>query len=441
MKKKQGKARWLILLVICFMYLITFMDRTNISIAAPYISKEFEFNQVTMGFIFSAFTWAYAIGQVPGGWLGDKFGPRNILTIIVSFWSLMTMVTAHAVGYYSFLIIRFLFGLGEAGAFPTATRAMQLWFAKEERGFVQGLTHAFSRLGAAIVPPLAVSIIALWGWRSLFYIFGAAGIIWAILFFIVYRNIPEEHKWVKREELIYIRGLDEKGNVNKPINLKNNAKVPWKAIFSSSNMWFLMIVWFCWNYANYFFITWLPTYLLEYRHFSIVKMGFLASLPLLAGMVGDLVGGFVSDKVLKKSNSIKLARKIVAIPGLVGAAICLIPAATIENPLMSVYCFSASAFFLECVNSTTWATAMDVGGEYSGTVSGVMNMAGNIAGALSPIIFGILVQGGSWNLPFYISTGILLVGSFIWAFFLNPNRSVVEKLNLKEKITLKEHVK
>jgi D-galactonate transporter len=426
----KSKVRWFVLGIICIMYLVTYMDRTNISVAAPQIGKEFGFDKITMGVIFSAFTWAYAIGQVPGGWLGDRFGPRNVLSIIVSYWSIFTIVTAQAAGYLSFLVIRFLFGLGEAGAFPTATRAMQLWFPKSERGFVQGITHSFSRFGAAIVPPLAVAIMVSMGWRSVFYIFGAIGIIWSLLFFFVYRNIPEEHRWVNKAELTHIRGLDEKGNINQPIDIKKRPQVPWKTLLSSANMWYIMIAYFCYCYCLYFYMTWLPSYLVDYRHFSLKTMGWLASLPLFAGVIGDTVGGIVTDKLLEKTKNMNFARKVVAIPSLLGAAIFMIPAAATPDPYTAVYCLAGSLFFLECVIGPAWAVPMDVGGEYSGTVSGMMNMAGNFGSALSPIVFGALVQGGSWTAPFYVQAALLVVGALVWLFFLNPEKSVVEKNTL-----------
>ncbi len=431
--QKPTKFRWMILAVICFMYLITYMDRTNISVVAPSIMKEYGFNKITMGVIFSAFTWAYALGQVPGGLIGDRFGPHKVLTAIVTYWSFMTMITANAIGYTSFLVIRFLFGIGEAGAFPTATRAMQLWFPKSERGFVQGLTHSFSRFGAAIVPPITVAVMVAFGWRSVFYIFGLAGVVWAFIFFVVYKNIPEDHKWVNKAELAHIRGLDAAGNINQPINIKKKPTIPWKNLLSTPNMWFIMMAYFCYNYCLYFYLTWLPSYLTAYRGFSLVKMGIYASLPLFAGVIGDTVGGLVTDKILAKTGNMKFARKVVAIPAMLLSAAFLYPAATTTNPFTAVYCLAASMFFLECVIGPAWAVPMDVGGEYSGTVSGMMNMAGNTGGALSPIVFGILVEGGSWTAPFYVEAGLLCFGAFVWAFLLNPEKSVITKgLNVNE---------
>src|SRR6266446_5421079 len=205
---KASYGRWYILGVICLMYLITYLDRVNISTAAPEIRKEFGFDLVTMGWIFSAFGWSYALFQVPGGWLSDRFGARSVLTGIVTYWSVMTAAIAASTGWVSFVIFRFLFGIGEAGAFPGATRAMQLWYTPQERGFVQGLTHSASRLGAAIAPPFVVLIMTALGWRSVFYICGAIGVVWALWWYLSYRNLPEEHGMVNREELAHIRGLN-----------------------------------------------------------------------------------------------------------------------------------------------------------------------------------------------------------------------------------------
>src|SRR4029077_1985342 len=185
---KPSKTRWLVLLLISLMYLITYLDRTSISIAAPAMQKDFGLSPTAMGLVFSVFLWAYAIGQIPGGSLADRFGPRLILLIIVPFWSVMTGLTAVAAGLTSLIVIRFVFGLAESAAFPAATRAMQLWFPKSERGIVHGLTHSFSRLAVAIVPFIAVSIMVAFGWRWIFYIFGAAGLMWSFAFYFLYRN-------------------------------------------------------------------------------------------------------------------------------------------------------------------------------------------------------------------------------------------------------------
>jgi sugar phosphate permease len=404
-RTRPSIGRWYILALISLMYLITYLDRVNISTVAPVISKEFGFDKVTMGIIFSAFVWAYALFQVPGGWLNDRFGPRRVLAIIVAYWSVMKAAT------------------------PGATRAMQLWYPRHERGFCQGITHSASRLGAAITPPLVVLIMTTIGWRWVFYISGAVGIVWSALWYLVYRNLPEEHGLVNKAELEHIRGIDEAGNVNAP-KIETKTSVPWATLLRSPNMWAIMCAYFTYVYCLWIFLSWLPSYLVEFRHFTLLKVGFLASLPLWAGVVGDTVGGLATDWLLRKTGNTKFARRAVAITGMLGCVVFIVPAALTADAYTAVYCLTAAMFFLECTIGPSWAVPMDVGGKYSGTVSGMMNMAGNIGGALSPLVFGVLAQFGSWAAPFIVAAGLLVLGSVVWAFWLDPDASVVEKYQL-----------
>jgi sugar phosphate permease len=420
-QSRPSKGRWYILFLICLMYLITYLDRVNISTAAPVISKEFGFDKITMGFIFSAFAWSYAAFQVPGGWLGDRFGARNVLTVIVTYWSMMTAATAMAFSATSFFVVRFLFGIGEAGAFPVATRAMQNWYPKQERGFVQGITHSASRLGAAIAPPIVVLIITAFNWQAVFYICGVVGIVWSVWWYFAYRNLPEEHAMVNKAELERIRG--GAGNVSQAVK----PSVPWRTLLRSPNMWAIMCAYFTYVYCLWIFLSWLPSYLVDARGFTLLKVGFLGSLPLWAGVVGDTVGGLATDWLMARTGNIKFARRLVAIVGMLGCAAFIVPAAYAEDAYTAVYCLTGAMFFLECTIGPSWAVPMDMGGEHSGTVSGMMNMAGNIGGALSPIVFGFLVQFGSWQAPFVVAASLLVLGAAIWAFWLDPSVSVVEK--------------
>jgi sugar phosphate permease len=419
-----SRGRWYILLLISVMYLITYLDRVNISTAAPQITKEFGFDKITMGVIFSAFVWAYALFQVPGGWLSDRFGARKVLGGVVTYWSIMTAATGAAFGATSFIAVRFLFGIGEAGAFPGATRAMQLWYPQSERGFVQGITHSASRLGAALAPPIVVLIMTQLGWRPVFFICGAVGLIWAVWWSLSYRNLPEEHSLVNTAELERIRGRDETGAI-KPPPIEKQTNVPWGTLVRSPNMWAVMCAYFTYVYCLWIFLSWLPSYLIEFRHFTLIKVGLFAALPLLAGVVGDTVGGLATDWLLKITGSAKIGRRVVAIVGLLGCAVCIVPAALTENAYAAVYCLTASMFFLECTIGPSWAVPMDTGGKYSGTVSGMMNMAGNFGGALSPIVFGVLVQYGSWQAPFIVAAGLLVAGSAVWAFWLDPDKAIL----------------
>jgi sugar phosphate permease len=425
-QSKPTRIRWVVLFLISLMYLLTYMDRSNISVAAPAITKEFGLTKTAMGFVFSAFLWAYAIGQIPGGWLGDRFGPRRILLAIIPFWSLTVIVTGLTTGVISLIVTRFVLGLSEAGAFPIATRAMQLWFARSERGLVHGVTHSFSRFAVAITPLVAVGIMVAFGWRTIFYVFGSAGMLWSVTFCVFYRNRPEEHKSVNQSELAHIRGRNPDGSIKPSVDPKSRPAVPWKTIFSSPNMWYIAAGYCCFFYGTYFFLTWFPTYLLEYRHLSIKSLGIVASLPLLAGMVGDIAGGSLTDGVYKKTGKLKFARRIVAAPCMLASAVCLVPAATSHSASTAVVCLTASLFFLEMVIGPAWAVPMDVGGEYSGTVTGVMNMAGALAASVSPVVFGFFAQRGSWIAPFLVTAGMLLSGTLIWTFLIDPEKSVVK---------------
>jgi sugar phosphate permease len=421
---RPSRGRWYVLLLISVMYLITYLDRVNISTAAPVISKEFGFDNITMGYIFSAFVWAYALFQVPGGWLSDRFGARKVLGLVVAYWSVMTAATGLAFSATSFIVIRFLFGVGEAGAFPGATRAMQLWYPRQERGFVQGITHSASRAGAAIAPPIVLLIMLNLGWRWAFYICGMIGFVWALWWSWSYRNLPEEHGMVNPAELERIRGVGPQGIINPP-PIEKQANVPWATLLRSANMWAVMLAYFTYVYCLWIFLTWLTKYLVDVRHFTLLKGGLLASLPLWAGVVGDTAGGLATDWLLKRTGSARIGRRVVAIVGLLGCAAFIVPAALTEDAYTAVGCLTASMFFLECTIGPSWAVPMDTGGKYSGTVSGMMNMAGNFGGAISPIVFGYLAQGDNWQAPFIVAACLLVAGAAVWAFWLDPEKHIL----------------
>jgi sugar phosphate permease len=425
-QKKASYGRWYILGLICLMYLITYLDRVIISNTAPEIRTEFGFDQKTMGWIFSSFVLAYALFQVPGGWLSERFGPRAVLAALVAYWSLMTAAVGLAANSLSFMLLLFLLGIGEAGAFPGATRAMQMWYPRRERGFCQGFTHSASRLGAAIAPPIITGIIAVLGWRWAFYICGAVGAIWSIAWYLGYRNLPEDHAIVNPAELEYIRGRDETGRLNVAASSKESAKVPWSTLLLSPNMWAIMCAYFSYVYCLYIFLAWLPSYLVGARHLAPEEARLLTSMPLFAMVIGNTVGGLATDWLLHKTGNTRFARRSVAIVGMLGCAVFIVLAALTEDAYAAVYCLAAAAFFLECTIGPSWSVPMDTAGKHSGTVSGMMNMAGNFGGALSPAVFGYLANYGYWHAQFFIAAVLLAVGAAIWAFWLDPQRSVVE---------------
>lgn len=423
---KTSHVRWVVLLLLCLMYLITYLDRVSLANTATLIMKEYGFSKVTMGVIFSAFIWSYAIFQVPGGWLGDRIGPRRVLSAIMTYRTVIAVLTTMATGFYSLWGIRFALGIGEAGAFPTATRAMQMWYPRDERGFVQGVSHAASRFGAAIGPPVAVAIMIHYGWRSVFYVIGVLSLLWAVLYMLVYRNMPEEDKGVSRAELARIRGLDANGEIKKA-SIAKRPRVPWSILLRHGNMWAVMCAYAAYIYSLWFFLSWLPSYLVEYRHFTLIKTGLYASMPLAAGVVGDAFGGWLTDKLLVKTNNLRFSRRFVAIVAMLGCGTFTMFAALSANPFTAVYLLTAAMFFLEMTIGPAWAVTMDVGGEFSGTVSGMMNMGGQFVGALSPTVFGILVAKGAWVAPFAVSAGLLFIGAAVWAFWIDPEQSVIDR--------------
>lgn len=423
------RARHWVLFLLVLHYGNTYMDRVAIAAAAPMIRDEFAFNEITLGIVFSAFTLAYALFQIPGGWLADRFGPRKILTAIVSYWSIFTMLTAAAWNAVSLVVIRFLFGAGEAGAFPTATRAFSRWLPATERGFAQGITHSGARLAGALTPPLVAWMMVTWGWRSAFLAFGGLGFVWGAAWWSYYRDEPEEHPGVNAAELALIRaGREGEGPADAqrspPAAGAGEEGVPWRILLRSRNMWLICAMYACYVYSFWIFLTWIPTYLAEERGFSLLESGIYAGLPLFAGAVTNTLGGWVSDR-LSESRGLRIGRRLPAIVGFVAGVAFIVPGALSESPLVAVACLTLAAAGLEFTTGISWAVVIDVGQEYAGTVSAMMNMSGNLAGAASPVVFGALVQWtGHWEIPFLIA-GVLSFGAALLWMGIDPERSVL----------------
>ncbi len=418
--RPSGK-RYMVLFILCLLYLVSYLDRTAISVTAPAMIKEFGWSKMQMGIIFSAFFYPYALLQIAGGMLGDSFGPRRVLSGLMAWWSIFTIVTGTAWNMTSMFFIRLLFGVGEAGGFPVASRAMASWFRPEDRGNLQGITHAASRFGAAVAPPVAVSLMLAYGWRSVFYILGTIGIVWAVSFYYYYKDHPKDHKGVNEAELSLITANREVISAKR----SEKKKIPWDSILRSRHVWALTLSDFCYGYTLWVYLTWLPTYLVQSRGFSILKMGIYASFPLLAGMLGDLVGGRLSDYMYKKTGNLKLARCYLVAFSFIGAMSFTLMGVYAGGALSAVYLLSAAMFFLECSNACLWAIAMDLGGDhFVGTVCGCMNTGQGVAGMISPIVFGAIVDAtGSWTVPFYFSTAILIIGAIL-ILTINPSEAI-----------------
>ena len=407
--KRATRVRHAVLWLTVLAYMITYMDRVVISTAAPAIQQEYGFSNVTMGWIFFAFQISYALFQIPGGWLGDRIGPRRALTWVVTWWSAFTALTVTAWSASSMIVIRFLFGMGEAGAFPIATRSLSRWMLPSERGWAQGVTHAGARLGAAMTPVLVAFLILQYGWRAPFLIFALVGLVWAAAWFYYYRDNPREHGSVNAEELEKIEAaLGNRSSLRK--------SVPWKRLLANRTIWLLSAMYFCYGYSIVTFLAWFPKYLSEARELDLAQMGIYASVPLAAGVLGDLAGGYFSDGLLKRSGNLKMARRLVAIAGFLIAGVMVPLAATSADPMVSIAFFALAVFGLELTVGVSWAVTLDIGGEYAGSVSAVMNTFGNIAGALTAAATGYIVTHSGWSEAFYVVAAFCFMGAilFLW---------------------------
>ena len=402
------RIRHVVLWLTVAAYMITYIDRVVISAAVPSIQEEFGFSIVTMGWILGAYQLSYALFQIPGGWLGDRFGPRRALPAIVAWWSAFTAATALTWSATSMIVCRFLFGMGEAGAFPIATRSLSRWMLPSERGFAQGITHAGSRLGGALTPVLVVFLIGHYGWRAPFYVFAVLGIVWAVVWYSFYRDTPAEHRLVNAEE----RALIE--NALGASKGRSHKSVPWRQILTHPQMWLLSLMYFCYGYDIGIFLTWFPKYLHAERHFELQQMGFYASLPLLAGVAGDICGGWFSDLALKRTGNLKLARRVVAIPGFLLAAVTIPLACLATDPLVSVGWFALAVFGIELTIGVSWAVTLDIGGEYAGSVSAVMNTLGNLGAAIAAAMTGYIVNMSGWAAAFFVLAGYSLVAAVLF---------------------------
>ncbi|HEX3738112.1 MAG TPA: MFS transporter [Terriglobales bacterium] len=397
--------------------MITYMDRVNLASAVPVIQRELGFSMITIGWIFAAFRWGYAFFQIPGGWMGDRIGGRRALSLVVIWWSIFTSLTAFAWNALSMGVCRFLFGMGEAGAFPIATRSLSGWMLPTERGFAQGLTHAASRVGAALTPPLVVLLMLRFGWRAPFFLFGLIGVCWSAAWYWYYRDTPSEHRFTNDAEKSLIEN-------SVGVRAVRTQAVPWGRILRSPSLWTLSLMYFCYGYSIDIYLDWFPKYLNDHRGFNLTQMGFYASLPLLAGAAGDLFGGTVSDRCARRFGNLKLARRVVAVAGFILAAIFILPATFTANSTASVLYSCVAVFGLEVTVGVAWAIPLDIGGEYAGTVASVMNTFGNLGSAVSPVLLAYLVGVYGWNLPFVVCA-VMCVGGAAFGLAIDADKKIV----------------
>lgn len=411
---------------------ITYVDRVCIAQAAPYIQRDLGLSSAQMGLAFSAFALAYAIFEIPGGWLGDWIGPRKVLLRVVLMWSVFTAATGYAWNAASLITARFIFGAGEAGCFPNLTKAFMIWLPANERTRAQAIMWLSARWAGAFTPLLVIWVMSWLSWRNTFVLFGAAGVVWAIVFARSFRDRPEDHPGVNAGELALLAGNASHGG--------GHPRVPWRRLLASRSIWLLWAQYFCLNYGWFFYVTWLPTYLRETRGLELsqnaimfwlegvlsgqfsaettrrVLVAALSGIPLFVGGLGCVAVGFITPRLIARFRRVAPARRLLAIVGFTGASVLLVGSFYVRDPLLGMLAMGLASFCNDLTMPGSWSTCMDIGARYAGTLSGAMNMVGALGAAVAPLVIGIILDttNRDWAVTFWISGAIYFLGGLCW---------------------------
>jgi sugar phosphate permease len=418
-KKVRGRIRWTVLIFLLLGGIINYLDRANLSIAAPEMIKELHLNNADIGLMGTVFSWTYAVMQLPSGWLIDRFGAKKIYSLAVLWWSVSTFFTGACSKMGAFLTWRTLLGVGEAPCFPTSAKLTATWFPKKERSFATGIWDSSSKWGPALAPPILVSVMIAYGWRTLFYATGVIGVLFIIFFMIFYRN-PDKSKRVTQEELAYIQadgaGVEE--------NIKYS-KISWGSLFKHRTMWGMILGFFCTIWMWNIFLNFLPLYLLKAEHVKLASLGIYASIPWIGGIVGDIfLGGYMAKKMVDKGISTSLTSKrilIVIYAILAGVACIFIP--FVKNLGFTIVLMTLALAFISAITGNAWAMPGDVCPQSMvASVGAIQNFGGYFGGAFSPLVAGIIADStGSYAMAF-ISGGIIaaLTAVFYWFMVKKP---------------------
>jgi sugar phosphate permease len=411
MRLSKLDAPTVVLALLCAMYFLFFVDRVSISTAAPLIKTELKISNTQLGLAFSAFAMPYALFQLIGGWIGDRLGPRLMLTICCAIVAISTTLMGATTGIVSLFLLRLALGFGEGAGFPTATRAITSWTPRRRWGFAQGIVHSFARIGNAVTPPIMAGLFVFYTWRSTFAILGAVSFLWLIMWAWYFRNDPREHASITPAALNTL-----------PIRTVSVVRtVPWLRL--AQHIMPVMLVDFCYGWTLWLFLTWIPAFFFENYHQNVKASALFSGGVLLAGVIGDLMGGLMSDRLLSKTRSLVTARCSVIVGGFVGAFVFLVPVVLVHNVTVAALCLALAFFFAELIVAPIWSVPMDIAPRYAATASGMMNFGFAVAGLVSPLSFGYLVdRTGSWVVPFQASIVLLLLGAIL-GWRLRPDRS------------------
>jgi MFS family permease len=393
-----------VLALLCLLYLILFVVRVALSGAAPLIKADLRLSNTQLGLVFSAFAIPYAIFQLIGGWIGDRWGVRLVLCVSCGVVAAATALTGAVNGFAALFAVRLALGFGEGATFPTATRAMTHWIPEKRWGFAQGITHSFSRIGNALGPALIVWMAVALTWRSSFAILGLVSSVWVLLWGWFFRNDPREHPRITGADLAELPSQSGKGR----------PAIPWVRL--ARRILPVTAVDFCYGWVLWLFLSWIPGFFFENYHLNLQSSAMYSAGVLSAGIVGDTLGGVLTDKLLHKTGNLVLARRSVIIAGFLGAFVFMMPVILLHNLRLAAVSLSLAFLFAELIVAPIWSVPMDIAPRYAGTASGMMNFGFAIAGIVSPSTFGYLVDHtGSWVVPFAVSVLLLILGAILAA--------------------------
>jgi MFS family permease len=404
--------------------IITYVDRVCISQAAPAMQAELGLTKIQMGYAFTAFGWAYALFEIPGGWLGDRIGPRKVLMRVVGMWSLFTVATGWAWNLWSLVVSRFFFGMGEAGCFPNITKAFTNWFPSAERVKAQGILWLSARWGGAFTPLIVGWMLASGGegkfglglhYRWVFLIFGVLGVVWAVLFYRWFRDYPKDHPSVSAAELAVIGETQHSGDHS----------MPWGKLLASRTVWMLWAQYFFMSYAWYFYITWFPTYLKEqFTSMGDMQRALLACVPLFFGGIGSILAGLLSARLDVWLGSIARTRRWLGVLGMGAAGLMLLVSMQLHTPVASVLAIGLAALCSDLAMPGAWGACMDVGGRHTGALSGSMNMMGQVGGAIAPMAVPLVLAAtnNNWTINMGLFAISYFLGAICWAFINSDER-------------------
>ena len=384
---------------------LTFLDRVCISILAPNIMRDLHLTRVQMSWVFSTFTVAYALFEIPTAWWADRIGSRLVITRIVLWWSAFTLMTAAAFHFVALLIARFLFGVGEAGAWPTAARVFTRWIPARERGRVQGVFFAGAHLSGGLTPIAVTYLATFFPWRIIFVLFGIIGFVWALLWSRWFRDEPRDHPAVDTEE---------RDRIENSRGLPPGHQARWGEVLQTPGLLPLCLQYFANTYGFYFFITWLPAYLAKSRGMASVELATFAGLPLLFSVLADVSGGLTTDWLTRRFGP-RLGRSGLSAFAYILAAAAMLTGTLVANGRLAGSLISLGGAASMFTLASAWAVAIELGGRNSAVLSATMNTAGQVGGILSPLVLAYIVDHfGNWDMPLHVLSGLYLMAAVSW---------------------------